>query len=59
MIEAADALNEESQNAMLKTLEEPGLHAHLILLSAEKRRPAADHASRCQLIEFGSLPVRG
>ncbi len=31
VVEAADVLNEESQNAMLKTLEEPPPHAHLIL----------------------------
>lgn len=56
VIEAADALNEESQNAMLKTLEEPAPHAHLILLSAESEGLLPTIASRCQLIEFGSLP---
>ncbi|HRV59136.1 MAG TPA: DNA polymerase III subunit [Solirubrobacterales bacterium] len=55
VIEAAEALNEESQNAMLKTLEEPPPHAHLILLSSESEGVLPTIASRCQLIEFGSL----
>ena len=55
VIEAAEALNEESQNAMLKTLEEPPPHAHLILLSAESEGVLPTIASRCQLIEFGAL----
>ena len=57
VIEAAEALNEESQNAMLKTLEEPPPHAHLILLSSESEGVLPTIASRCQLIEFGALPV--
>ena len=55
VIEAAEALNEESQNAMLKTLEEPPPHAHLILLSAESEGVLPTIASRCQLVEFGAL----
>ena len=55
VIEAAEALNEESQNAMLKTLEEPPPHAHLILLSAETEGVLPTIASRCQMIEFGAL----
>ena len=38
VVEAADAMAEESQNALLKTLEEPPGYAHLILITAE---PAA------------------
>ena len=55
VIESAEALNEESQNAMLKTLEEPPPHAHLILLSAESEGVLPTIASRCQVIEFGAL----
>jgi DNA polymerase-3 subunit delta' len=57
VIEAADALNEESQNAMLKTLEEPPPHAHLILLSSESEGVLPTIASRCQLVEFGALGI--
>lgn len=56
VIEAADALNEESQNAMLKTLEEPPAHAHLILLSSETEAVLPTVASRCQTIELEPLP---
>lgn len=55
VIEAADALNEESQNAMLKTLEEPPAHAHLILLSSETEGVLPTVASRCQTIELDAL----
>lgn len=55
VIESAEALNEESQNAMLKTLEEPPAHTHLILISAESEGVLPTIASRCQLIEFGAL----
>jgi DNA polymerase-3 subunit delta' len=56
VIEAADHLNEESQNAMLKTLEEPPAHAHLILLSSEVEAVLPTVASRCQTIELEALP---
>ncbi len=56
VIEAADALNEESQNAMLKTLEEPPPHAHLILIAADAEAVLPTVASRCQRIEFDPLP---
>jgi DNA polymerase-3 subunit delta' len=56
VIEAAEALNEESQNAMLKTLEEPPAHAVIILLSAEPESVLPTVASRCQEIAFDPLP---
>ena len=55
VVEAADVLNEESQNAMLKTLEEPPPHAHLILLSSDAESVLPTVASRCQVIEFDAL----
>jgi DNA polymerase-3 subunit delta' len=55
VIEAADALNEESQNAMLKTLEEPPVHAHLVLISSESEGVLPTVASRCQVVEFDAL----
>jgi len=56
VIEAADALNEESQNAMLKTLEEPPLHAHILLIAADAEAVLPTVISRCQSIEFDPLP---
>jgi DNA polymerase-3 subunit delta' len=56
VIQAADALNEESQNAMLKTLEEPPPHAVIILLTEDPESVLPTVASRCQEITFDPLP---
>lgn len=55
VVEAAEALNDESQNAMLKTLEEPPAHAHLLLLSADPEGMLPTVASRCQRITLSGL----
>jgi DNA polymerase-3 subunit delta' len=57
VIEAAEAMRDESQNALLKTLEEPPPFAHLILLSAEPTALLETIVSRCQPIDFAPLPV--
>jgi DNA polymerase III subunit delta' len=57
VIEEAEALRDESQNAMLKTLEEPAAFAHLILVSSEPEALLETIVSRCQPIEFSSLPA--
>ena len=57
MIEAAEAMGDESQNALLKTLEEPPAYAHLILLSSEPTALLETIASRCQPVEFAALPA--
>lgn len=56
VIEAAEAMRDESQNALLKTLEEPPAYAHLILLSAEPAGLLETVVSRCQPVEFSPLP---
>ena len=48
VIEAAEAMRDESQNALLKTLEEPPAFVHLILLSSEPSALLETIASRCQ-----------
>jgi len=57
VIEAADALADESQNALLKTLEEPPSYAHLLLISSEPEALAETVRSRCQRIPFTALPT--
>jgi DNA polymerase III subunit delta' len=57
VIEAAEALRDESQNALLKTLEEPPEFAHLILLSSEPELLLETVASRCQAVDFAPLPT--
>ena len=56
VIEAAEQMRDESQNALLKTLEEPPGFAHLILLTAEPAQLLETISSRCQPIDFAPLP---
>ena len=55
VIEAAEAMADESQNALLRTLEEPPPFAHLILLSSEPEGLRATVTSRCQWVRFAAL----
>jgi DNA polymerase III subunit delta' len=55
VIEAADAMADESQNALLKTLEEPAEFVHILLISAEPELLAETVRSRCQEIRFRPL----
>jgi DNA polymerase-3 subunit delta' len=57
VIEAAEALRDESQNALLKTLEEPPSYAHLILLTTEPEALLETIASRCAPVEFAPYPA--
>lgn len=57
VIEAAEAMRDESQNALLKTLEEPPDFVHLILLTSEPAMLLETIASRCQPIDFAPLPA--
>ena len=57
VVEAAEAMRDESQNALLKTLEEPPGFAHLILLSSEPEALLETISSRCQPVEFAPLPA--
>jgi DNA polymerase-3 subunit delta' len=57
VIEAAEAMRDESQNALLKTLEEPPGFVHLILLSSEPEGLLETIASRCQPVDFAPLPA--
>ena len=57
VVEAAEAMRDESQNALLKTLEEPPDFVHLILLSSEPEALLETVASRCQPIDFAPLPA--
>ncbi|HET6830558.1 MAG TPA: hypothetical protein VFH44_04315 [Solirubrobacterales bacterium] len=56
VVEAADAMAEESQNALLKTLEEPPTYAHLILITAEPAALLETVRSRCATVTFAPLP---
>jgi DNA polymerase III subunit delta' len=55
VIEAAEDLAEESQNALLKTLEEPPPFAHLILITSEPAALLETVRSRCRPVRFARL----
>ena len=55
VIEEADAMAEESQNALLKTLEEPASFAHLVLISSQPSALLDTVRSRCREIRFAAL----
>jgi DNA polymerase III subunit delta' len=55
VIEAADAMADESQNALLKTLEEPAAYVHLILITSEPAALLETVRSRCQAVRFAPL----
>ncbi|HSS32489.1 MAG TPA: hypothetical protein VLL27_04330 [Solirubrobacterales bacterium] len=57
VVEAAEAMRDESQNALLKTLEEPPDFVHLILLSSEPEALLETVASRCQPVDFAPYPA--
>ena len=57
LIRDAERMNEEAQNALLKTLEEPPGAACLILVTAAAARLLPTIRSRCQRIPFDLLPT--
>ncbi len=56
LIEPADRLTVDAQNALLKTLEEPPGHATLLLVATSPRLLLATIRSRCQTWNFAPLP---
>jgi DNA polymerase-3 subunit delta' len=55
VIEEAEALRDESQNALLKTLEEPAPFSHLVLICSDPELLAQTIVSRCAPVEFAPL----
>ena len=55
VIDEADAMAEESQNALLKTLEEPAPFAHLVLIASQPSALLDTVRSRCQEVRFAAL----
>ena len=57
LIDPADAMNPQAQNALLKTLEEPPDDTTLVLASASPDALLPTIRSRCARIGFATLPV--
>ena len=57
IVDPADRMNPESQNALLKTLEEPTGRALLVLVAARAHALLPTVRSRCLAVRFAALPV--
>lgn len=55
LVDDADKLNDQSANALLKTLEEPPPTSHLILITSRPAMLLPTVRSRCQAIRFSPL----
>jgi DNA polymerase-3 subunit delta' len=55
VVDDAHSMNESSQNALLKSLEEPPSRSHLILVSSRPQGLRQTIRSRCQVLRFGPL----
>ena len=55
IIDNADLMSEESQNCLLKTLEEPPEYAMIILIASNENRILQTIKSRCVIIRFEDL----
>jgi DNA polymerase-3 subunit delta' len=58
IIDPADAMNEEAQNAFLKSLEEPPPAVVFVLVTARPDALRPTIRSRCQRVDFSLLPVQ-
>jgi DNA polymerase III subunit delta' len=57
IIDNADKMSELSQNALLKTLEEPSITTHIFLITSRPMSLLQTIRSRCQMIRFA--PING
>ncbi|MEE8217879.1 MAG: DNA polymerase III subunit [Vicinamibacteria bacterium] len=55
ILDDAHGMNESSQNALLKSLEEPPPRSHLILVTSRPQGLRQTIRSRCQVLRFGPL----
>lgn len=55
LIDPADALNANAQNALLKSLEEPPSYVQFLLVTAAPAALLPTVRSRCQVVSFGPL----
>ncbi|MEK7598405.1 MAG: AAA family ATPase [Patescibacteria group bacterium] len=57
IIDDADRMTKEAQNALLKTLEEPNKNLVVILVVQNEKRILSTISSRCQKIKFGTVAL--
>lgn len=56
IIDEAEKMNEQAQNALLKTIEEPPAYAVLLLLCSNKNKLLPTILSRCVCLSFKAVP---
>ncbi|HEY3175367.1 MAG TPA: DNA polymerase III subunit delta' C-terminal domain-containing protein [Candidatus Polarisedimenticolia bacterium] len=56
ILDPADRMSTDAQNALLKTLEEPSRSSCLILITSRLMHLLPTTRSRCQLLAFGTMP---
>jgi DNA polymerase III subunit delta' len=56
VIDDAHTINDEAQNALLKSLEEPPRRSHIVLVTSVPLGLRQTIRSRCQTLRFGPLP---
>lgn len=56
VLDDAEDLSANGENALLKTLEEPTADSYLVLVTSQPNRLLPTTRSRCQRIAFGALP---
>lgn len=56
IIDNAETMTKEAMNALLKTLEEPPLFNHFILITSQERDVPLTIRSRCMRLVFGLIP---
>jgi len=59
IVDPADAMNAQAQNALLKTLEEPPADTTLVLVAASPDALLPTIRSRCQRVPFAPIPSAG
>ncbi len=57
VVDRAESLNEISQNAFLKTLEEPAAHTYFVLICYAAEKLLSTIRSRAQVVHFHALPA--
>jgi len=57
ILDPADRMSPDAQNALLKTLEEPSPSSNLILVTTRPMHLLPTTRSRCQSMAFGTLPA--
>jgi DNA polymerase-3 subunit delta' len=58
IIHEGDKMNEEAQNCLLKTLEEPPLYVTIIILAKNEHYFLSTITSRCQIVKFTRAPEK-